>query len=58
MKAEEMFMMAGIFLIFAIAILLIYYRQRELAMTFVFLGIIFTLLVFFHHATDILKINW
>lgn len=51
-------MMAGIFLILTIAILLIFYRQRELAMTFVFLGIIFTLLVFFHHATDILKINW
>lgn len=51
-------MMAGIFLILVLAILFIYYRQRELAITFVFLGIIFTLLVFFHHANDILKINW
>lgn len=51
-------MMAGIFLIFTLAMLFIFYRQRELAIALIFLGIIFTLLVFFHHATDALKINW
>jgi len=58
MGAEEMFMMAGIFLILTLAMLFIFYRQRELAIALIFLGIIFTLLVFFHHATDVLKINW
>jgi hypothetical protein len=51
-------MMAGLFAIFSVAIALILMRMRLLAMYVIVAGILCSLLMFWHHATDILKINW
>lgn len=51
-------MMAGLFLIFTLAILAIILRKRQLAVSIVVIGIILTLSMFWFHATDILQINW
>lgn len=50
-------MMAALFLVFALAIAAILWQQRILAMALIVAGIILCLLMFCHHATDILKIN-
>ena len=50
-------MMAGLFLILALAILLIYWRQRKLALLVILIGIILGLVMLWQHATDVLKIN-
>lgn len=51
-------MMAGLFLIFALELLAIYYTRRAIAIALLLAGLALTLLMFAHHATDILKINW
>lgn len=50
-------MMASIFLIFVFAQIAIFFRYRTMAITLVFLGLLATLAMFWHHATDMLKIN-
>jgi hypothetical protein len=51
-------MMAGLYLIFTFAILFIYNRQKSLGVSFMMLGLLLTLLMFWVHATSVLKINW
>lgn len=51
-------MMAGLFAIFSLAIVSIFCNWRRAAMAFVGFGIALSLLMLWHHATDILKINW
>lgn len=50
--------MAGLYLIFTLAMASILFRQRKLAMGIALIGIVLCLLMFWHHATDFLKINW
>lgn len=50
-------MMAGLFALFSIAMALIYWGWRTWAMVVVFMALGLSLLMFWHHATDILKIN-
>ncbi len=50
--------MAGLFLIFALGIAAIFWQKRILAMTLGFAGLTLGLLMFWHHATDLLQINW
>lgn len=51
-------MMAGLFLIFSLAITSIFWNKRGLAIGLMWTGLGLSLLMFWHHATDILKINW
>lgn len=50
-------MMAGLFLIFALAIIAILWQRRSIAMGLIFVGILLCLLMLWIHATDILQIN-
>lgn len=50
--------MAALYLIFSLAFAAILFKQRKLAMGIALVGLLLTLLMFSHHATDILKINW
>lgn len=50
--------MAGIFLVFLLAIIFCLFNKRLLAMSTLALGLCLTLLMFWYHATDVLKINW
>ncbi len=50
-------MMAGLFAVFAIAMILIFLRQRTTAIIVALIGLALCLLMFWHHVTDILKIN-
>lgn len=49
--------MSEIFLLFLLAMVAIFFRKRALALVLGICGIILTLLVFWHHATNILNIN-
>jgi len=49
--------MAGIFTIFSLAIFSALCRQRVLALSLAIIGLVACMLMFWHHATDILKIN-
>lgn len=50
--------MAGIFAILSLAMCAIYWSKRTLTIGLIFLALILTILIFWHHVTDILKINW
>lgn len=50
-------MMAGLFAIFTLAFLAIFFSRRSLAISLIVAGILLTLAMFWHHATDVLKIN-
>lgn len=50
--------MAILYLIFSLAFAAILFEQRKLAIGICIAGIVLSLLMFWHHATDILKINW
>lgn len=50
--------MAFAFLILALAILSILFGMRYPAFGFVLIGLALAALIFWHHATDVLKINW
>lgn len=50
-------MMAGIFLVFTLAFLAIYGQKRLLAMSIIVIGLLFCLMMFWHHVTNILNIN-
>jgi hypothetical protein len=49
--------MAGLFTLFTFAMLAGVARQRRLAIALFFTGLVLSLLMFWHHATDVLKIN-
>lgn len=49
--------MAGIFVVFSAAILAGLFQQKKLSIGLIVLGLLLGLLMFWHHATDILKIN-
>lgn len=51
-------MMAVLFVALACAMASVYIRQRELAFAWLAIGILFSILMFWHHATDTLQINW
>ena len=51
-------MMASLFAIFSVSLLFIGLGYRRPAIAFVAAGIILSLAMFWHHATDILQINW
>lgn len=51
-------MMAGLFLIFSLAIAAIFWKKRELALGLLVAGLVLCVLMFWHHVTDVLKINW
>ncbi len=50
-------MMAGIFLVFVFALLAIYWKKREIAISLILLALGLVLIMFWHHATNILNIN-
>lgn len=50
--------MAGLFAVLSLAMAAVLFKQRVLAIVIVSIGILLSLLMFWHHATDILKINW
>ncbi len=50
-------MMAGLFIIYSIAIGLIIGGQRRLAMTFIIIGLILCMAMFKYHATDVIDIR-
>lgn len=50
--------MAFIFVVYAAAMVAILLHQRKVSISLIALGLIATLLVFWHHATDVLKIHW
>lgn len=50
-------MMASLFLIFTLAILLVIKGLRNAAIAVAVAGVILSLVMFWHHATDFLKIN-
>lgn len=50
-------MMAGLFLIFSICMLLIYFEHRNLAFGLIAVNIFLALLMLLHHATEILNIR-
>lgn len=50
-------MMAGIFLVFSLAMTAIALRLRFLAIGLLCLGLLLTLAMFWHHATDTLQIR-
>lgn len=50
-------MMAAIFLVFAIALILMIYQKRRWGIVTLVLGLLLSLLMFWHHASDYLKIN-
>lgn len=51
-------MMAVLFAFIAAAMTMIYLNKRNWSFIFLALGILFSLLMFYHHATDTLQINW
>lgn len=51
-------MMASLFLIFTIVFVLAFYQKPRAAMLLIAVGLFFSLLMFWHHATSILEINW
>jgi hypothetical protein len=55
---EDKHMMAGLFLIFTLAMISIYAKKRELAISILVLALLLSLMMFYYHATDILEINW
>lgn len=50
-------MMAVLFAFFVIALLLALFQNRRWSIIFFVIGLVLSLLMFWHHATDILKIN-
>lgn len=50
--------MAALFAIIVLAIVAMYFSQRRLAIAFWAIGIILSIAMLWHHATDYLKINW
>lgn len=50
-------MMAGLFLVFALAIAAVLARQRLAALALVFIGLVLSLVMFWQHAKDIVQIN-
>lgn len=50
--------MAGLFAVYSIALLFVVFCRRKAAIVFITLGLIMSLLLFWHLATDVLKINW
>lgn len=50
--------MAAAFLFLTLALIAMLARQRNLAISMLCIGIIGGAIVFWFHATDILKINW
>jgi hypothetical protein len=57
-KKGEASMMAGLFFLFSLAITSIIGNRRGTAIALLSIGILLSLLMFWHHATDVLKINW
>ncbi len=51
-------MMAALFLIFVFIVLSIILQNRKLAIAFLIAGLLLSLLMTYHHATDMLQINW
>jgi len=51
-------MMAALYALFTIDILFVIGGFRKTAIAFTILGLFFAALMFWHHATDILQINW
>jgi hypothetical protein len=51
-------MMAVLFAGLALAMTMIYLKKRTLAFAFLAISILFSILMFWHHATDTLQINW
>lgn len=51
-------MMAVLFMGMAFAMLMIYFRKRDVAFMGLAFAILFSILMFWHHATDTLQINW
>lgn len=49
--------MFALFALFGLAMTLCFLKKRRLAITVVLITLFFTLLMFMHHATDVLKIN-
>lgn len=57
-RLRSLIMMAGLFLIFSIALLVLIYGKRNLTIAFWALALLLSIFMFWHHATDTLKINW
>lgn len=50
-------MMAGLFLIYFISALLIFWRRKYVAFALMVLNLVLSVFMLFHHATDVLKIR-
>lgn len=50
--------MAGLYAIFSLAMVSIFFNQRNAAITLIVIGLVLSLLMFWHHATSVLQINW
>lgn len=51
-------MMAGLFAIYSLALALIIAGNRIYGIYLIVISLILSILMLWHHATDILKINW
>lgn len=51
-------MMAVLFLVFALAMVAVIYNNRKASITLIVMALLFSLVMFWHHATSILEINW
>lgn len=50
--------MAILFAALVAAMTMIYFKKETLAYVFLALGILLSIVMFWHHATDTLQINW
>ncbi|MBA3958558.1 MAG: hypothetical protein H0X51_09250 [Parachlamydiaceae bacterium] len=50
--------MAELFLVMGLVFVMLLMRWRKLALALTGVGLVMGLLMFWHHATDALKINW
>ena len=51
-------MMAGLFLVMAVALAFIYFGMRKVGMSVLIVGMALACLMLWHHMTDVLRINW
>lgn len=49
--------MAVLFVVFALALFFAIMQQRKASIVCIFLGLVLSLAMFWHHVTDVLKIN-
>lgn len=51
-------MMAALFAVFALSMATTFYNNRKATIGLVVAGLLLTLIMFWHHATSVLEINW